>query len=214
MRQGASWMAASHRQLTVAAVARPVRPSVGASASLPLSGPGRCSPGRRLPGGASSPIESSGVVAVVDTASSHATASVAGVQHAVSTHPVSASGIRLSDRPVSGHLGSSSRGPTVGRLLSTRAVSSRLVSAPRPSGRVRILSPQAVAVETRSRWPGDPDHQNRWRPLRLPGRRRLPQRSRRPARRRRCPSRGGQWEVGGGPGPPGWVRAAAAALVR
>jgi hypothetical protein len=55
-------------------------------------------------------IGRSGVVAVVDPASRHATASVAAVQQAVSTHPVLASGIRLSSRPVSGHLGSSSRG--------------------------------------------------------------------------------------------------------
>ena len=54
VRRGASWTAAYHRQLTVAAVARPVRDGVGAPASLLLSGPGGCSPGRRLPGGASS----------------------------------------------------------------------------------------------------------------------------------------------------------------
>jgi hypothetical protein len=146
-------------------------------------------------------------------------ASVAGVQHAVPTHPVSASGIRLSSRPVSGHLGSSSRGsgarPSAvhpsSRLLSTRAVSSRLVSAPvRPDASVSHA--QAVAVGTRSRWPGDPDHRNRWRPLWLPSRRRLDRRSRRPGRGRRCRRRVGQWEVGGGPGPPSWVRAAAAAL--
>jgi hypothetical protein len=54
VRQGASWMAAYHRQLTAAAGARPIRPSVGAPASLLLSGPGGCSPRRRLPGAASS----------------------------------------------------------------------------------------------------------------------------------------------------------------
>jgi hypothetical protein len=79
------------------------------------------------------------VVAVVDPASRHATASVAAVQQAVSTHPVSASGIRLSSRPVSGHLGWSSRGSSArpsavhpsSPLLSSRAVSSRLVSSRR-----------------------------------------------------------------------------------
>ena len=34
---------------------------------------------------------------------------------------------------------------------------------------------------------------------------------RRPGRGRRCPSRVGRWEVAGGPQPPGWVGAAAAA---
>ena len=34
----------------------------------------------------------------------------------------------------------------------------------------------------------------------------------RPGRGRRWRGRGGHWEVAGGPGPPGWVRAAAAAL--
>jgi hypothetical protein len=54
VRRGASWTAAYRRQLTVAAVARPVRGGVGAPASLLLSGPGGCSPRRRLPRGASS----------------------------------------------------------------------------------------------------------------------------------------------------------------
>jgi hypothetical protein len=162
-------------------------------------------------------LESSGVVAVVDTASRHATASVAAVQQAVSTHPVSASGIRPSSRPVSGVRSPGwSRGPALGRLLSSRLlssrpVSSRLVSAPHPSGRVRILPPQAVAL--------GPGRAGRatvttgtggglW----LPSRRRLDRRSRRPGRGRRCRTRVGQWEVAGGPGPPGGVRAAAAAL--
>ena len=52
MRRGASWTAAYHLQLTVAAVARPVRSSVVPSESLLPSGPGCCSPRRRLPGGA------------------------------------------------------------------------------------------------------------------------------------------------------------------
>jgi hypothetical protein len=73
-------------------------------------------------------LERSGVVAVVDPASRHAMTSVAGVQQAVSTHPVLASGIRLPSRPVSGHLGSSSRG------------SGGRPSAVRPSG----VQPSAV----------------------------------------------------------------------
>jgi hypothetical protein len=54
VRRGASWTAAYRRQLTVAAVARPVHGGVGAPASLLLSGPGGCSPRRRQPRGASS----------------------------------------------------------------------------------------------------------------------------------------------------------------
>jgi hypothetical protein len=158
-------------------------------------------------------LERSGVVAVVDPASRQATASVAGVQYAVSTHPVSASGIRPSSRPLSGHRGGRPEGPALGRLLSsrpassrpvsTRPVSSRLVSAPvRPDASV---SSHAQALGTRSSWSGDRDHRNRWRPRWLPGRRRLERRSRRPGRGRRCRTRVGPWEVGGGPGSPGWV---------
>jgi hypothetical protein len=67
----------------------------------------------------------------------------------------------VSSRPASSRLLSSC-------LLSTRAVSSRLVSAlVRPDA--SVSSPQAVALGTRSPWPGDPDPRNRW----LPGRRRL-----------------------------------------
>ena len=83
-------------------------------------------------------LERPGVVAVVDPANRHATASVAGVQQAVSTHPVS--GVRDPAVQPSGarSSGSSSRGPAVGRQLSSRLLSSCPVSA-RPSGRVRLL---------------------------------------------------------------------------
>src|SRR5215218_1378023 len=106
VRRGASWTAAYHRQLTVAAVARPVRGGVGAPGVLaaerswwlltltasaqrsvqPLSRGRASSPWSTLPAGTPrrrSPLST----------------------HAVSTHPVSAAGIRLSSRPVSGHLG-------------------------------------------------------------------------------------------------------------
>jgi hypothetical protein len=111
VRQGASWTAAYHRHLTVAVVARPVRGSAGALGVLAAERSwwllAQTTSARR----SVQPVSrGSGVVAVVDIASSHATASVAGVQQALSTHPGSASGIRLSSRPVSGHLGSSSRG--------------------------------------------------------------------------------------------------------
>jgi hypothetical protein len=111
VRRGASWTAAYHRQLTVAAVASPIRSSVGVLDVLAVERSwsllAQTTSARR----SLQPVSRrSGVVAVVDTASRHATASVAAVQQAVSTHPVSASGIRLSSRPASGHLGSSSSG--------------------------------------------------------------------------------------------------------
>jgi hypothetical protein len=154
VRQGASWTA-YHLQLTVAAVARPIRGSMGtlgvlaAEPSWLLLAQTKVCPEERPAG-----IERSGVVAVVDTASRQATASVAGVQHAVSTHPVSASRIRLSSRPLSGHLGCRPESPALGRLLSTRPLSTRPVSTrplssrpvSAPSGRVRLLPPQTVAV--------------------------------------------------------------------
>jgi hypothetical protein len=103
-------------------------------------------------------IERSGVVAVVDTASSHATGvGRRCVQQALSTHPVSASGIRLSSRPVSGHLGSSSRG-SGGRPSAVHPSGVQPSAAPircpavwclpRPSGRVRILPPQRGGLAT------------------------------------------------------------------
>jgi hypothetical protein len=54
VRRGASWTAAYHQQVTVAEVARPVRGSVRALGVLAAARPGCRSPGRRLPGGASS----------------------------------------------------------------------------------------------------------------------------------------------------------------
>jgi hypothetical protein len=88
------------------------------------------------------------VVAVVDTASRHATVSVAGVQHGCP--PIRSrcprSGCPAVPCPVP-WAGRPER-PAVARLLSTRAVSSRLVSGPRPSGRVRLLPAQAVALGT------------------------------------------------------------------
>jgi hypothetical protein len=90
VRQGASWTAASHLQLTVAAAARPIPSSVGAPGVLAgerswlVLAQTKVCPEQRPAGS-----ERSGVVAVVDTASRQATASVTGVQHAVSTHPLS-----------------------------------------------------------------------------------------------------------------------------
>ena len=78
--QGASWTAAYHLQLTVAAVARPVRGSVGAPGVLAAERSrlllAQTASARR----SVQPVfERSGVVAMVDPASRHATASAAGV---------------------------------------------------------------------------------------------------------------------------------------
>jgi hypothetical protein len=81
VRQGASWTAAYRRQLTVAAVARPVRGGVGAPGVLAVEWSwwllAQTAAAREERPAA---LEGSGVVAVVDPASRHATASVAGVQ--------------------------------------------------------------------------------------------------------------------------------------
>jgi hypothetical protein len=169
---------------TVAAAARPVRSSVVPSESLLLSGPGVARPNDVCPEQRPAGLERSGVVAVVDTASRHATASVTGVQQAVSTHPVSASGIRLSGRPVSGHLGRSSTGsgarPSAVHPSSVQP-SAVQPSAVQPSVRTRPSpSHSGGGVGDQVEVAGDPDHRNRWRPQGLPGRRWLDRRSRRP----------------------------------
>jgi hypothetical protein len=206
VRRGASWTAAYHRQLTVAAVARPVRGGVGAPGVLaaerswwllaqtasaqrsvqPVSGGRASSPWSTRPAGTPrrrSPVSSRRCPPIR------------------SRRP--GSGCPAVRCPVT--WGWSSRGPAVGRLLSScplsscpvsiRAVSSRLVSAlVGPDASVSSHAP-AVAGGTRSRWPGDPGHREpveaRW----LPGRRRLDRRSRRPRRGRCCRPRVGQ----GGP---------------
>jgi hypothetical protein len=156
------------RTLTVAAVARPIRGSVVPSASVPLSGPGGCSPRRRLPGGASSRYRElrRGRRGRHGQQASHGV----GRQcpQAVSTHPLSASGIRLSSTPVSGHLGSSSRAsgarpaavhrPASSCLVSSCLVSSCLVSSCLVSSRPvssrpvssRPVSSRLVAAPRRS----------------------------------------------------------------
>ena len=225
MRQGASWTAAYHRQLTVAAVARPIRGSVVRALGVLAAARSwwllaQAAFARR----SVQPVSSGRASSPWSTLS-------AGRPRRRS--PVSSrrcppirfrvSGIRLSSRPVSGHLGSSSGGrpaavhpsgvqPSAVRCPS-RAVSSRLVSAlVGPDASVSSHA-QAVAVGTRVEWPGDPDHRDGWRPRWRPGRRRLDRRS-------RSRDAGDAAEVGlvrgvgGGPGPPSWVRAGAAALAR
>jgi hypothetical protein len=89
VRQGASWTAAYHRQLTVAAVASPIRGRVGALGVLAAERSWLLLAQTASARSSLQPVERSGVGAVVDTASRQAPASVAAVQHAVSTHPVS-----------------------------------------------------------------------------------------------------------------------------
>ena len=221
VRQGASWTAAYHLQLTVAAVARPVRSSVRALGVLaaerswlllaqtasarrsvqPVSRAQASSPWSTLPAGTPrrrSPVSSMRCPPI-------------RFRRPGSGCPAVRCPVTWGRRP---------EGPALGRLLSTRpAVCCPPVRCPAvwclpPSVRTRPSPPMLRRWRwgPRSSWPADPDHRNGWRPRWLPGRRRLDRRSRRPGRGRRCRRRVGQWEVGGGPGPPGWVRAAAAAL--
>jgi hypothetical protein len=112
VRRGASWTAAWHLQLTVAAVAGPV-PVVPL-----LRGPGGWPPRRRLPGGASSRRPASGVVAVAGKARTPAVASVAGPRPPCVHAAVASSG---------------SGGPAV-RCPAVRCPAG--CCPPRPSGRV------------------------------------------------------------------------------
>ena len=145
VRRGASWTAAYHLQLTVVAVARPVRSSVMPSSSVLLSGPGvdrpdgvcpaeppagrRCRRGRHCP----------------DAAGRRSPVSACGVHPSGSSSGIGCPAVWCPARPGSGHSGSSSRVRRSGRLLSgpsgvqpsavhpsgvSRPVSSRLLSAP------------------------------------------------------------------------------------
>jgi hypothetical protein len=141
VRRGASGTAAYHLQLTVAAVARPVRSSVGALGVLAAERSwlllAQTAPARRSVQPASSGRPSSPRPAMPGRRPRRR--SPVGVHHALSTHPVSSSGIRQSgpsgvrpvrcparpvsgpsgvSRPVSGHLGSSSGVRRSGRLVS------------------------------------------------------------------------------------------------
>jgi hypothetical protein len=164
---------------------------VGPSASLLLSGPDCCPPRRRLPEAASSRYRELGRRRRGRPCqqASHGAGRrcpAGGVHPSGYWRP----GIRLSSRPVSGHLGWSSSGsgdrPSAVHPSAVQPSAVHL-SGVQPSG-VCPVGPdasvsshaQALALGTRSSWPGDPDHQNRWRPRWLPSRRRLDGRSRRP----------------------------------
>ena len=108
MRRGASWTAAYHLPLLSR---RWPGPSVAAwvpSESLLWSGPGGCWPRRRLPGGASSRYRELGRRGR-GRPCQQARHGVGRRCPACGVHP-SGLGVRLSGRPVSGHLGWSSRG--------------------------------------------------------------------------------------------------------
>jgi hypothetical protein len=211
VRRGASWTAAYHRQLTVAAVARPVRPGVGAPGVLtaarswwllaqtasaqrsvpPVSGGRASSPWSTLPAG---------------TPRRRSRCPAGGVHPSglgVRDPAVQPSGVRSPEVVVQRVRRSAVCCPPV-RCPAVRcpAVRSPAVWCLPLSVRTRVglLPCSGGGGGTRSRWPGDPDHQNRWRPLWLPSRRRLDRWSRRPGCGRRCRSRVGRWEVGGGPG--------------
>jgi hypothetical protein len=148
VRRGASWTAAYHLQLTVAAVARPIRSSVvplgvlAAERSWVVARPDGLCPAEPPAG-----IQRSGAVAVSTLPGRRR-----GVSHrcpAGGVHPAgSSSGIRLSSRlvsarPVSSHPGSSSGVRLSNRLLSTRPVSSPLLSTRPASGRL-VSAPPSV----------------------------------------------------------------------
>jgi hypothetical protein len=159
VRQGASWTTAYDLQLTVAAGPDPSVAAWVPSASLPLSGPGGCSPRRGLPGGASSRYREVGRGRrgrPCQQASHGRRASVSSRRCPPIRFRRPGSGCPAVRCPVT--WGRRPERPAVGRLLSTRPASSRLLSipcgvqpsgvCPRPSGRVRILPPQAVALGT------------------------------------------------------------------
>ena len=182
MRQGASWTAAYHLQLTVAAGPDPSVAAWVPSASLLLSGPGGCSPRRRLPTGASRRVPSGRASSPWSTrpaATPRRRSPVSSlrcppIRFGVRDPDVRPSGVRSPEVVVQRVRRSAVCCPpraVSSRLLSTRAVSSRLVSAP--------VGPDASVSFHLRRW--------RWGPS-----------SRRPGRGRRCQSRVGQWEVGGG----------------
>jgi hypothetical protein len=167
VRRGASWTAASYVQLTVAAVARPVRRSVVPSQPMLLSCPGLSPAQTASPRGASSRHPAVGR----RRRGRHCQDASHGVgRRSVSTmrcpltrcrRPGSGSpAVQCPARPVSGHLGLSSRVWRSGRLVSTRPASSSLVSS-RPMSSRPVSSPSGVR-------PVGPDasvssHSGRWR---------------------------------------------------
>jgi hypothetical protein len=184
VRRGASWTAAYHLQLTVAAVAWPVHSSVMPSSSVLLRGPGCCSRRRRLLGGAASGHPAAGVVAVVDAARTPPwrRSPVSGRRCPPSRFVVRDPAVQpaVSGRPVSGtRVGRPGSGDPAGCPPPVRCPPRPLStpSAVHPFG-VRPSGVQSAAVHpirpvasvsstlgggagTRSRRPGDPAPQQR-----------------------------------------------------
>jgi hypothetical protein len=198
VRRGASWTAAYHRQLTVAAVARPVPSSVGAPGVLAAARSWWLLAQTTSAGGASS--RSRGV------GRRRRGRPCQQARHGVGRRcpPMRCPPIGVRD-PAVRPSGVRSPGVVVQRVRRSAvccppvrcpAVRCPAVWCPavRPDAFVSSHA-QAVALGTRSRWPGDRDHRIGWRPRWLAGRRPLDRRSRRPGRGRRCPTRVGQ---GGG----------------
>jgi hypothetical protein len=210
VRQGASWTAAYHLQLTVAAEPRPIRSNVRALGVLAVerswwllaqTASARSSVQPVSSAQASSPWSTP----PVGTPRRQSPVST----HPVSTHPVSASGIpavQPSDVRSPGVVVQRSGGRPSAVHPSSVQPSAVQPSGVQPSVRTRLSPPML-------RW-------WRWGPGRG-GRATLTTGtgggpcgcravdgsigwSRRPGRGRRCRSRVGQWEVGGGPRPPGW----------
>jgi hypothetical protein len=169
VRRGASWTAAYHRRLTVAAVARPVRSGVGALGVLAAE--------RSWVLLAQTTSARSSVQPVSSARARRRGRPCQQARHGVGrrcpaggVHP---SGLGVRDPAVRCPVtwGRRPEGPALGRPLSSRpAVCCPPVWCPavrcrhRRSGRVRLLPCSDGGGGTRSRWPGDRDHRNRWRP--------------------------------------------------
>jgi hypothetical protein len=239
VRRGASWTAAYHLQLTVAAVARPVHSSVMPSSSVLLRGPGlllaqtasarrsrqRTSSVRRRRRGRR--CQDAAVTSLTGIRQACPPSRFVVRDPAVQPAGVPPSGVRSPGVRRPGPAIRTGAGQPSGvhpvccpplrcpplrcppRLLSSRPVSSRLLST--LSVRSRPSPPTSGGgVRTRSRRPGDPAPQQRVEVAVAAA----PSGGRVDGRGALYPtpprSRGGQSGVGGGPGPGLWAAAAAA----
>jgi hypothetical protein len=227
VRQGASWTATYHRQLTVAAAASPIRGSVGALGVLAAERSWLLLAQTTSARSSLRPVSSGRASAPWSPrpAAPRRRSPLSSMRCPLIRSRGPGSGCPAVRCPVT--WGRRPEGPALGRLLSTRAVSSRLlstravsscmvssrlVSAPCPSGRVRLLPCSGGSV-------GDSGRAGRATVTTGtgggPGGCRVVDGSidGREAGTRATLARS-RWSLGGrsGPGPPGWVWAAAAAL--
>jgi hypothetical protein len=214
VRQGASWTAAYHRQLTVAAVPDPSVAAWVPSASLLWSGPGGCSPRRRLPGEASSRSRAVGRRGR-GRPCQQASHGLGRRCPACGVHP---SGIGVRDPAVQP---SAVRSPGWSSRGSGARPSAVQPSSVQPSGVQPVRCPAVWCLPPSVRTRPSPPMLRRWGPGRAgratvttgtgggPGGCRAVDGSSDGrggrGRERRCRTRVGPWEVGGGPGSPGWV---------